>query len=80
MSSRIYVVGAPGSNKKRLVKAASPWQAIKHAVKDKVQANVATTVEVAELMQAGVELETAEVATVKKADPTEAPADEQAVE
>jgi len=70
VSTRIYVVGAAGSEKKRLVKASSRWQAIRWAIKDKVEAKTATTTEVADLMAAGVPLEVAEVQAKTQAPPT----------
>lgn len=55
MQTRIYVVD--NNDEKRLIEATSGAQAIRHAVKDRYSARVATTKDMANLMLKGVKLE-----------------------
>jgi ribosome biogenesis SPOUT family RNA methylase Rps3 len=55
---RIYVVGN-GTDKRWLINAVSPAQAVRHVVKAQYTVAPATTYEVADLVVKGVELEEA---------------------
>jgi hypothetical protein len=56
----IYVIATKGEDEQRLVKAESAAQAIRHCARDKFTARtVSRAEEAAEIMTAGVKLETA---------------------
>lgn len=60
MASRIYIVNMKGA-KPKLVDATTAAQAVRHVAKGLITTKVATAKETAELMQQGVQLESAAV-------------------
>lgn len=58
MQTRIYVV-VEKDGTKRMIEATSQAQAIRHCVKDRFTASVATAKDVADLSRAGIQVERA---------------------
>lgn len=54
MSARLYVVTDATSNTKHLIKAATQAQAVRHVAAARLSCSVASGLEVADLMSAGV--------------------------
>jgi hypothetical protein len=68
METRIYEANQEGKNP-RLVDASSPSQALRHVAKAVIEITIPNTKRVAELLKAGVEVETV---SAPKTDPTDA--------